>query len=545
VIAHGAAPCDEGVLRAGDSATSSCPERARRWVLAASIIGSSMAFLDGSVVSVALPALQSELGVSMRGVQWVVNAYLLMLGALILVGGLAGDRFGRRRVFVVGVVVFTLASVACALAPGVEALVAARAAQGIGGALLVPTSLALDSAAYPKDERGRAIGTWAGFSALTTALGPVLGGWLVDAFSWRAIFFVNVPVAVVALAAAFLRVPEFRGAAERAPLDWRGALLATSGLGALCWGLTDAAERGWTNSAVLAALATGVLLLVAFVWSQRAARAPMMPLDLFASRNFAGANVMTLLLYCALGGAMFFLPFNLIRLQGYSATTTGAAFLPLTLVMGSLSRWSGGLVERYGARTPLIVGPVIAAVGFALLAAPGIAASYWTTFFPAMVVLGLGMAISVAPLTTVVMSSVDDRHAGTASGINNAVARIAGMLAVALLGALAVGVFGASLQARLDALRIAPDVRAAIMAQAPALAEARVPEELQGFARHAVQFAYDAAFLHGFRVVMLVACGLALASSLCAAWTQQVPVFRRPATARSRVRVPHGRSPRR
>ncbi|MCD6679761.1 MAG: MFS transporter [Burkholderiaceae bacterium] len=519
MIAHGAAPCDAGVLQAGASAAAPCPERARRWVLAASIIGSGMAFLDGSVVNVALPALQAELGVSIRSVQWVVNAYLLMLGALMLVGGSAGDRFGRRRVFVIGIVVFTLASVACGLAPDAEALVFARAVQGVGGALLVPNSLALISAAYPKNERGRAIGTWAGFSALTTALGPVLGGWLVDAFTWRAIFFVNVPVAVVALAAAFLRVPEFRSAAERAPIDGRGALLATSGLGALCWGLTDAAERGWSNPAVLAALAAGVLLLAAFVWSQRVARAPMMPLALFSSRNFSGANAMTLLLYCALSGALFFLPFNLIRLQGYSATAAGAAFLPLTLMMGSLSRWSGGLVARYGARPPLIVGPVIAAVGFALLAAPAVAESYWTSFFPAMIVLGLGMTISVAPLTTVVMSSVDDRHAGTASGINNAVARIAGVLAVALLGAIAVGVFTSSLEARIDALRIAPEVRAAIIAQAPALAEARVPEQVQGFARHAVQFAYDAAFLHGFRVVMLVACALALASALCAAGT--------------------------
>lgn len=519
MLAPGAAPCDEGVLHAGASELAPCPECARKWVLAASIIGSGMAFLDGSVVNVALPALQAELDVSIRSVQWVVNAYLLMLGALMLVGGSAGDRFGRRRVFVIGIVVFTLASVACGLAPDGETLVAARAVQGIGGALLVPNSLALISAAYSKDVRGRAIGTWAGFSALTTAFGPVLGGWLVDAFTWRAIFFVNVPVAVVALAAVFLRVPEFRGAGARAPLDWRGALLATFGLGALCWGLTDAAERGWTNPVVLAALAGSVLLLAAFLWSQRVARAPMMPLALFSSRDFAGANLMTLLLYCALGGAMFFLPFNLIRLQGYSATAAGAAFLPLTLIMGSLSRWSGGLVARYGARTPLIVGPVIAGVGFALLAAPGVGASYWTSFFPAMIVLGLGMAISVAPLTTVVMSSVDDRHAGTASGINNAVARIAGMLAVALLGAVAVGVFASSLEGRLDTLRIAPDVRAAIIAQAPALAEARVPEQLQGFARHAVQFAYDAAFLHGFRVVMLVACALALASALCAAGT--------------------------
>lgn len=519
MIGQDRTPCDEGALRAGASSDPGCPARARRWVLATSIIGSSMAFIDGSVVNVALPALQSELDASIHGVQWVVNAYLLMLGALILVGGAAGDRFGRRRVFVVGVVVFTLASIACGLAPGVDALVVARVAQGVGGALLVPNSLALISAAYPEDERGRAIGMWAGFSALTMALGPVLGGWLVDVSTWRAIFFVNVPVALAALALAYLRVPELRGTARRAPLDWRGAVLATAGLGALAWGLTAAPERGWANPSVLVALAAGALLLAAFVWSQRVSRTPMMPLDLFSSRDFSGANAMTLLLYCALGGAMFFLPFNLVALQGYSATGAGAAFLPLTLAMGALSRWSGGLVDRYGARLPLIVGPVVAAVGFALFAVPGIGGSYWTTFFPAMIVLGLGMAISVAPLTTAVLGSVDDRHAGTASGINNAVARIAGMLAVALLGAIAVVVFRSTLESRLDALQLDPAMRGAIEAQVPALAEARVPPQLQGFARHAVQFAFDAAFLHAFRIVMLVACVLSLASAWCAART--------------------------
>lgn len=511
-------PCDEGALRAG-APDPACPARARRWVLATSIIGSSMAFIDGSVVNVALPALQSELAASIGSVQWVVNAYLLMLGALILVGGSAGDRYGRRRVFVVGVVVFTLASLACGLAPDVESLVVARAAQGVGGALLVPNSLALISAAYPEDERGRAIGTWAGFSALTTAIGPVLGGWLVDVSTWRAIFFVNVPVAIAALALAQLRVPELRGTARRAPLDGRGAMLATAGLGALAWGLIAAPDRGWGNPAVLVALGTGALLLVAFVWSQRVSRAPMMPLDLFASRNFSGANAITLLLYCALSGAMFFLPFNLVQLQGYSAMAAGAAFLPMTLAMGALSRWSGGLVARYGARMPLIVGPVVAAVGFALFAVPGVGGSYWTTFFPAMAALGLGMAISVAPLTTTVLGSVEDRHAGTASGINNAVARIAGVLAVALLGAIAVAAFGLALESRLDVLRLGAGARAAIEAQVPALAEARVPPQLDGFARHAVQFAFDAAFLNAFRIVMLVACGLALASAACAAWT--------------------------
>lgn len=519
MIGQGRAPCDEGFIRGVAAATPAGPAGARRWVLVTSILGSSMAFIDGSVVNVALPALQSELGAPISSVQWVVNAYLLMLGALILVGGSAGDRFGRRRVFVVGTVVFTLASIACGLAPDAGALVAARAAKGVGAALLVPNSLALISAAYPEAERGRAIGTWAGFSALTTALGPVLGGWLVDAWSWRTIFFVNVPVGAVALALAGRRVPETRNQAGGTRIDLRGALLATLGLGALAYGLTAAADRGWTDPRVLLALVGGALAFAAFVESQRRSPAPMVPLGLFASRSFSGANAMTLLLYCALSAATFFLPFNLVGLQGYSAAAAGAAFLPLTLVMGSLSRWSGGLVARHGARTPLIVGPTVAAIGFLLLALPAMGGSYWTTFFPAMAVLGLGMAISVAPLTTTVMGAVDDRHAGTASGINNAVARIAGLLAVALLGAVAVQVFGAALDARLEALPLAPEVRAALQAQVPALAEARPPLQLQGWARHSVEFALDSAFLVAFRVVMLIAAGLALAGAFVAART--------------------------
>lgn len=519
MIAQGRSPCDEAFIRAAAPEEPACPRHLRRWVLATSIIGSSMAFIDGSVVNVALPALQSGLDAPMSSIQWVVNAYMLMLGALILVGGSAGDRFGRRRVFVAGVVVFTLASVACGLAPDAGTLVAARTAQGIGGALLVPNSLALISAAYPKDERGRAIGTWAGFSALTTALGPVLGGWLVDAWSWRTIFFVNVPVAAVALALAVLRVPGTNGEAGGARVDWRGGLLATAGLGALAYGLTAAPDRGWADPAVIGALAFAALALAAFVRSQRVAATPMMPPALFSSRTFSGANVITLLLYCALSGAMFLLPFNLVEMQGYSAAGAGAAFLPLTLVMGLLSRWSGGLVARHGARTPLIAGPCVAGVGLALFALPAIGGSYWATFFPGMAVLGLGMAISVAPLTTTVMAAVDDRHAGAASGINNAVSRIAGMLAVALAGAVAIGVFAAALEPRLDALPLAPEVRAALLAQAQDLARARPPAELEGWARQTVEFALDASFLLGFRVAMLMAALLAFASAVCAAWT--------------------------
>jgi len=495
----------------------------KSWVLAATILGSAMAFIDGTVVNVALPAIQADLGTSVRGAQWVINAYMLLLSALILVGGAAGDQFGRRRVFVLGVALFTAASLACGLAPSPAALIGARAVQGVGGALLVPSSLSIITAVFPENERGRAIGTWAGFSALTTALGPVLGGWLVDVSSWRAIFLINLPVALIALAIARLRVPESRDDAGDSTVDWRGGLLATAGLGAVAYGLTDASELGWADPVVLGSLLAGALVLALFIRHEATARSPMMPLGLFRSAAFSGANAMTLLLYFGLSGGMFFLPFDLIRIQGYSAALAGAAFLPFTLIMGGLSRWSWGLVARYGARAPLIVGPIIVAAGFALFAVPAIGGSYWTTFFPPMVVLGFGMAVTVAPLTTTVMGAVEGGHSGVASGINNATARVAGMLAVALLGAVAVGAFRARLDARLDALPISAEVRAALEREATKLAEAEVPPQVTGDDRQRLQLVLAESFVGSVRVVMLTASVLALLSGACAGLTIRPP----------------------
>jgi EmrB/QacA subfamily drug resistance transporter len=403
------------------------------------------------------------------------------------------------------------------LAPNIDALVAARAVQGIGGALLVPGSLAIISAAFPADERGKAIGTWAGFSALTTAAGPVLGGWLVDALSWRAIFFINVPIAVLTLALAFRHVPErSRDTSDGGAVDWVGGVLVTLGLAGLAYSLTAAPDFGWTDPLVLGGIIGGVLIIALFVRHEAATPLPMMPLELFRSVVFSGVNAMTLLLYFALGGVMFFLPFNLIQVQGYSATLAGAAFLPFTLIMGGMSRWSGGLVSRYGARKPLTIGPSIAATGFALFAVPGRDASYWTTFFPAMVVLGLGMAVSVAPLTTTVMGAVKEQYSGTASGINNAVARVAGMLAIALLGALATGVFRSALDTRVAQLQVPAEIRVALDAEVPKLAEAKVPPQVVGEQRRALEEDLNEAFVRSFRVVMLVAAGFALTSALCA-----------------------------
>jgi EmrB/QacA subfamily drug resistance transporter len=478
-----------------------------------------MAFIDGSVVSVALPAIQADLNSSVRGAQWIVNAYMLTLGALILIGGAAGDRYGRRRVFVLGVIVFAGASVACGLAPNVVTLIAARAVQGIGGALMVPESLAIISAAFPEKERGRAIGTWAGFSALTTALGPVLGGWLVEASSWRTIFFVNVPLGVLTLALTLWHMPESRDDSSGAGVDWIGGLLATLALGALAYGLTVESELSWSHPTVLASLIGGTLLFAVFVWWEARARAPMMPLALFRSPQFSGANALTLLLYFALGGALFFVPFDLIGVHGYSALQAGAAFLPFTLIMGGLSRWSGALIERYDARIPLTVGPVIVAIGLALCGVPGIGQSYWTGFFPAMSLLGLGMAIAVAPLTTVVMRAAGDRHGGVASGINNATARIAGLLAVALLGAIAVGQFRAALDARASAAHVPAEIQRSLSAEAAQLATAKVPSQVQDVDRERLTRLLHESFHQSFRFVMRLAAALAFLSALIPALT--------------------------
>ncbi|WP_418121119.1 MFS transporter [Variovorax sp. 160MFSha2.1] len=519
----GKAPCEETLIlhglhgsRAGEGEGSDCPEAARPWVLAAAIVGSSMAFIDGTVVNVALPAIQSDLRATAFQAQWVVESYALLLAALLLVGGALGDHYGRRRIFAIGVGIFALSSVACALAGNVQQLIAARAVQGVGGALLVPGSLALISAAYPEKERGKAIGTWSGFSGITAAVGPVLGGFLVDHFSWTWAFLINVPMALLVLWIVWRHVPESRGASASGGLDLWGALLATAGLGGIVYAFIEAPTQGWGSAAVLAALAIGVLGSVAFFVAERKARTPMLPLELLRIGNFSGANLLTLLLYAALGGGLYFFPLNLIQVQGYSATVAGAALLPFIFIMFALSGWAGQLVDRFGPRMPLVIGPAIAAVGFALFALPGVGASYWSGFLPAVVVLGFGMTVTVAPLTTTVMNAVGADLAGVASGVNNAVSRAAAVLAIAVFGALMAWAFDTALAGHLREMGATAQLTAFLEGERSKLAGAAIPPGADAATAAAVKRAVAESFVAGFRWVMLSSAALAVLSALSA-----------------------------
>lgn len=529
----GKAPCDDTLILHGARPEEGiCPEASKPWVLAAAIVGSSMAFIDGTVVNVALPAIQADLKATAFQAQWVVESYALLLAALLLVGGALGDHFGRRRIFAIGVGVFALSSVGCALAGTVHQLIAARAVQGVGGALLVPGSLALISASFPEKERGKAIGTWSGFSGITAAVGPVLGGFLVDHFSWTWAFLINIPMALLVLWIVWRHVPESRGASARGGLDLWGALLATAGLGGIVYAFIEAPTQGWASPAVIAALVIGVAGSLGFVAAERRVRAPMLPLALLRIGNFSGANLLTLLLYAALGGGLYFFPLNLIQAQGYSATVAGAALLPFVLILFVLSRWAGQLVDRFGPRLPLVVGPSIAAAGFALFAVPGVGASYWSGFLPAVVVLGLGMAVTIAPLTTTVMNAVGPEQAGVASGVNNAVSRAAAVLAIAVFGAIMAWAFDTALAEHLRGMGASAPVTAFLEGERSKLAGAAVPPGVDAATATALKRAVAESFVAGFRWVMLLGAALAALSAASAWWMiRGAPAAREPTKA--------------
>ncbi len=504
-------PCDEAAIESARAA-GPCAASVKPWVLAVTILASSIAYIDESVVNVALPAIETDLRTSVEIIQWLVNAYTLCLSAFLLVGGSAGDLLGRRRIFVVGIAIFAVMSIWCGLSRDVFQLLLARGIQGAGAALLIPCSLAIIGATFDEAERGKAIGTWAGFSAIAGAAGPLLGGWIVDHFSWRWIFLINPVLALPTIWVAIAKVPESRDMEAKGGLDWRGSLLALASLGSLAFGLMSAPVFGWSSLAVVGTLLIGVLLFAAFIWEEARNPAPMLPLGLFRSPTFSAVNLLTLLLYTGLGGAFFFLPFALIQVEGFSAVLAGAAFLPFTVIMATLSRWGGGLLDRFGARGPLIIGPAIAALGFALLAWPIGGASYLAFLMP-IAILGFGMVITVAPLTATVISAVPGHETGVAAGINNAVASVANLLAVAVLGALALELYDRGLDRHLADTSLPREVTRAIgeakgqFVIAPALAQ------VQGDDRQLAESIIKDSLAGSFRSIMLVCAALALAGA--------------------------------
>ncbi len=506
-------PCREGVI----DSVMPCPEavdatrRRGGIVLATAILGSAMAFIDGTVVNVALPIIQSDLGAGTSALQWIVESYALLLAALLLVGGALGDHFGRRRIYLIGIVIFGLASLACGLSSTTEALIIARAVQGVGAALLVPGSLALIGANFPPEKRGAAIGTWSAATAITTALGPVLGGWLAQAWSWHWIFFLNLPLVGAVLVLGLWGVPESRNEEDQAPLDWLGAGLSVAGLGGLTFGLIEASRLGLGDPLVYGSGLAGLGCLVLFVLQQIRRQNGMVPPALFRSRAFTGTNLMTFLLYMALSGVLFFLPLKLIQVDGYSAPGAAAAFLPFVVIMFFFSRYAGRLMDVVGPRLPLVAGPLVTTVGFVLLGILAGKASYWLGTMPAILVVGAGMTLTVSPLTATVMGSVSDSLAGTASGINNAVSRVGALIAIALFSLIVIEVSSTLLMTDLRAAL--PDLGDDVLRKVTLVfGSVEVPASLLEY-KGPIEDAGRMAFLQGFQAV----CALAALFSLLSA----------------------------
>jgi EmrB/QacA subfamily drug resistance transporter len=495
------------------SSDSPCPKAARPYLLAATILASSMAFIDGIVVNVALPAIQAEFHVGFDALQWVINAYALILGALILMGGVLGDRYGRRLIFILGIGLFTLASIACALVATASGLIAARAVQGLGGALLVPQSLAIIAAAYPKDVRGRAVGIWAAAAALTTASGPIVGGIFIDLLSWRAVFWINVPLAITAVWLTVRFVPESRGAI-RGATDWAGGVLVTAGLALVIYSMTELPEAQADRAMLLLLFAAGLATLAGFVFHESRSQAPLVPLPIFRSPVFSAANAITVGLYFALSVVFFLLPYTLIQVHGYSGLQSGTALIPFGLVMGLLSPLASRLGDRWGLRATLSTGAglvAIACAGFAIVERQG-AVAYWSGYLPVILLLAVGMTISVAPLTTAVLGSVSDEQSGVASGVNNAISRVAGVLAVAAAGLTSLVSFPHYLGDRLATAGVDQGVGAALLADASRLAALQVPGHITGQAGDQLRALILDAYVDSYRTGMCLAAVAAVAA---------------------------------
>lgn len=499
-------------------ATVTLGSPAGRWVLASTILASAMAFIDSTALNVVLPSLQKNLGATAAGLFWILNAYLLMLAALILVGGSLGDRLGRKRVFMSGILVFICASAACGLAPDTRYLIGFRVIQGLGGALMIPGSLSLLSSSIDEKERGKAIGTWSAITTVVTIGGPVMGGALADAGLWRYIFFINVPIGIIALLILWRHVDESKAGGTVSRIDVPGVLAIALGLAALTFGFLRMPALGFHHWSVLSSLAAGLVLLAAFVLIESRSPYPMMPLGLFTNITFTGVNLLTFFLYAGLGTGMLFLSLNMVQAQGYSQLESGLTFLPFTLLMIAIARPAGALADKIGPRLFLTGGPFVAGCGLFWLSLVGQTSgpsSYWTSFFPGILVFGLGMSLTVAPLTTTVMSAVGNQYSGVASGINNALTRVASVFANAIFGALAVFLFSQALRRQLDTLVLPASVKQEMLAQAADLGNAHVPADAP--ARAVVATVYRSGFVEVYQNILKVAAALAFTGAVMGA----------------------------
>lgn len=491
-----------------------------KWIMVSTILASAMAFIDSTALNVVLPALQHSLNASGRDLFWILNAYLLMLASLILIGGAMGDRLGRKKIFMLGIAIFICGSAACGFAANVTFLVLFRLIQGIGGALMIPGSLSLISSSIDENQKGKAIGTWSAFTTVVTMGGPILGGALADAGLWRYIFFINVPIGLAALLMLAFHVGEIKdedGQAQR--LDFPGAITIVLALAALTFGFLHIPEVGFTHPEAYGSLGGGILLLLLFIYIELKSKSPMMPLKLFANATYTGANLLTFFLYAGLGAGMLFLSLNLVQVQGYSQLESGLTFLPFTLLMIFIARFAGKLADKYGPRLFLIGGPATAGLGLLLLSFVGQtngASEYFTTFFPGILVFGLGMSFTVAPLTTAVMSSANAHFSGTASGINNAVTRIANVFANAIFGALAVLLFSAALNSQIKNVPLTQKERIAVGKEAGNLGDAHPPKGITKSVAVTIETAYHNSFIHAYAVIMRISAILGFLGALMA-----------------------------
>lgn len=486
-------------------------------ILTSTILASGMAFLDGSVVNIAIPTIQAKLNATITGIQWVVNGYMLMLCALILISGALGDRYGRKRIFSLGIGLFIVASFLCSVAQTIGQLEIFRAIQGIGGAMMVPGSLSIINIAFEENVRGRAIGLWSGFAGGVAALGPLVGGWLVQYLGWPSIFYINIPLGLLALFIAIKYIPETRNH-ESTKIDFLGTVLIFLSLLGISYGLISVSDLGWSNPIIITSLIVGILSFIFFIFAERKVKEPLVPFHIFSSPLVVGANLATLFLYFALSGVIFFLVLNFQQVQHYSPIFAGLGMLPTVLLITFLSGTGGTIADKIGPRIPMIVGPFIVALGMASLILPGKNANYFIQFLPGLILFGLGMSLVIAPLTKSALS-VEEKYSGAASGVNNAVARVAGLLAVALLGVIVVAIFESQLSAKMASSQLPKPMQQQIMVQENKLGGISIPANFASSTKNVAQKTIEDAFVSGFRWAMTINATLAFLSSITAFFT--------------------------